>query len=162
LLGRSINLAQTDRGGSSRTPQGAGEVKEFLLITFREVRPMLTGHASDYDEVVQEVIDSIEAAFSDPMRAANDPEDEIATAQVELRATVLIRDGTHERPTGRLRLSHSVGRDELRNRMHSPRADHHDASIGRGDRHVGTKGSTTPSTRWSGGEWQEWQETELQ
>ena len=54
-----------------------GEVTGFLLITFQDGEAMLTGQASDCDEVAQEVIDSIEAALSDPMSAANDPEDEI-------------------------------------------------------------------------------------
>ena len=54
-----------------------GEVTGFLLITFQDGEAMLTGQASDCDEVAQEVIESIEAALSDPMSAANDPEDEI-------------------------------------------------------------------------------------
>ncbi len=54
-----------------------GEVTGYLLITFRDGEAMLTGEASDCDEVAQEVIDSIQAALLDPMSAANDPEDEI-------------------------------------------------------------------------------------
>ncbi len=54
-----------------------GEVTGYLLITFRDGEAMLTGEASDCDEVAQEVIHSIQAALLDPMSAANDPEDEI-------------------------------------------------------------------------------------
>jgi len=43
-----------------------GEVTGYLLITFRDGEAMLTGQASDCDEVAQEVIESIEAALSTP------------------------------------------------------------------------------------------------
>ena len=54
-----------------------GEVTGYLLITFRDGEAMLTGQASDCDEVAQEVIESIEAALSNPMNAADDAEDDI-------------------------------------------------------------------------------------
>ncbi len=54
-----------------------GEVTGFLLITFRDGEAMLTGQASDCDEVAQEVIEWIETALSKPMSAADDAEDEI-------------------------------------------------------------------------------------
>ena len=53
------------------------EVTGYLLITFRDGEAMLTGQASDCDEVAQEVIESIEAALSNPMSAADDAEDDI-------------------------------------------------------------------------------------
>ena len=54
-----------------------GEVTGYLLITFRDGEAMLTGQASDCDEVAQEVIEGIEAALSNPMSAADDAEDDI-------------------------------------------------------------------------------------
>jgi hypothetical protein len=54
-----------------------GEVTGYLLITFRDGEAMLTGQASDCDEVAQEVIEEIQAALSNPMCAADDAEDEI-------------------------------------------------------------------------------------
>jgi hypothetical protein len=53
---------------------------------------MLTGEASDCDEVAQEVIDSIQSALLDPMSAANDPETRLASAQARLRDATLPRD----------------------------------------------------------------------
>jgi hypothetical protein len=54
-----------------------GEVTGFLLITFRDGEAMLTGQASDCDEVAQEVIDEIGAALLNPASRADDAEDEI-------------------------------------------------------------------------------------
>ena len=54
-----------------------GEVTGYLLITFRDGEAMLTGEASDCDEIAQEVIKDIQAALSNPMSAADDAEDEI-------------------------------------------------------------------------------------
>ena len=54
-----------------------GEVTGYLLITFRDGEAMLTGQASDCDEVAQEVIEGIEAALANPMSAADDAEDDI-------------------------------------------------------------------------------------
>ena len=54
-----------------------GEVTGYLLITFRDGEAMLTGQASDCDEIAQEVIEDIQAALSNPMSAADDAEDDI-------------------------------------------------------------------------------------
>ena len=54
-----------------------GEVTGYLLITFRDGEAMLTGQASDCDEIAQEVIEDIQAALSNPMSPADDAEDEI-------------------------------------------------------------------------------------
>ena len=54
-----------------------GEVTRYLLITFRDGEAMLTGQASDCEEVAQEVIEGIETALSIPMSAADDAGDEI-------------------------------------------------------------------------------------
>jgi hypothetical protein len=54
-----------------------GEITGYMLITFRDGEAMVTGEASDGDEVAQEVIGGIEAALLDPACACDDADDEI-------------------------------------------------------------------------------------
>ena len=54
-----------------------GEITGYMLITFRDGEAMVTGEASEGDEVAQKVISGIEAALLEENCPCNDAEDAI-------------------------------------------------------------------------------------
>ena len=54
-----------------------GEITGYMLITFRDGEAMISGEASDGDEVAQQVISEIEEALLNPSCACDNEEDEI-------------------------------------------------------------------------------------
>lgn len=54
-----------------------GDITGYMLITFRDGEAMVTGEASEADEVAQEVISGIEAALLDENCPCEDADDAI-------------------------------------------------------------------------------------
>jgi hypothetical protein len=54
-----------------------GDITGYMLITFRDGEAMISGEASDGDEVAQGIISEIEAALLNPSCACDNEEDEI-------------------------------------------------------------------------------------
>ncbi len=54
-----------------------GDITGYMLITFRDGEAMISGEASDGDEVAQGIISEIEAALLNPACACENEQDEI-------------------------------------------------------------------------------------
>ena len=54
-----------------------GDITGFMLITFQDGEAMISGEASDGDEVAQQIISEIEAALLDPECPCETEHDEI-------------------------------------------------------------------------------------
>jgi hypothetical protein len=54
-----------------------GEITGYMLITFRDGEAMISGQASEGDEIAQGVIGEIEAVLLNPVCACDDEEDAI-------------------------------------------------------------------------------------
>ena len=54
-----------------------GEITGYMLITFRDGEAMISGEASEGDELAQHIIGDIEAALLAPSHACDNEEDEI-------------------------------------------------------------------------------------
>jgi len=54
-----------------------GRITGYLLITFRDGQPLMTGQASDADEVAQTMIEGVMEAIDAPLSGADDEGDPI-------------------------------------------------------------------------------------
>ena len=54
-----------------------GEITGYMLITFQDGEAMISGEASDGDEVAQQIISEIEAALLNPPCDCDSEQDEI-------------------------------------------------------------------------------------
>jgi hypothetical protein len=54
-----------------------GDITGYMLITFQDGEAMISGKASDGDEVAQQIISEIEEALLNPSCACDNEEDEI-------------------------------------------------------------------------------------
>ena len=54
-----------------------GEITGYMLITFQDGEAMISGEASEGDEVAQQIISEIEAALLSPPCACGNEQDEI-------------------------------------------------------------------------------------
>ena len=54
-----------------------GEITGYMLITFQDGEAMISGEASEGDEVAQQIISEIEAALLNPACACENEQDEI-------------------------------------------------------------------------------------
>ena len=57
--------------------QEQGDITGYMLITFQDGEAMISGEASEGDEVAQQIISEIEAALLDPPCACENEQDEI-------------------------------------------------------------------------------------
>ena len=54
-----------------------GEITGYMLITFQDGEAMISGEASDGDEVAQQIISEIEASLLNPACGCESEQDEI-------------------------------------------------------------------------------------